>query len=115
MKRTLNLFGSMLFAAALIAAPGGSDGRHCDPKANMRISCSRASGMVQIQIDNCRRIGDVVMEIKDQRGRVLYREEGNARTGELVRRLDKGVFPKGTHTVSVQARDFAISQVFTIE
>ena len=116
MKRALHLLGSIVLATSLSAAvPGNGEGRSCDTKANLSVSCSRSSGMIQIQIGNCRRIGNVVLEIKDQNGRVLYREEGKARTGELVRRLDKGVFPKGTHTLSVVARDFAITQVFAIE
>ena len=53
--------------------------------------------------------------VDSEDGRVLYREEGKAMTGELVRRLDKGVFPRGTHTLTVVAKDFAITQRFTIE
>lgn len=55
------------------------------------------------------------MEIRDLNGRVLYHEEGKALTGELVRRLDKGVLPRGTHTLSILGKDLAVSQAFTVE
>lgn len=62
-----------------------------------------------------RRIGKLVLEVRDQHGRTLYREEGKALTGELVRNLDKGVFPRGTLQLTVVAKDLAVSQQFTIE
>lgn len=87
----------------------------CKTQPTMSVNCSRASALVQVQVANCRKLGNVVLEVKDSAGRVLYREEGKAMTGELVRRLDKGVFPKGTHTLTILAKDLALSQAFTIE
>lgn len=103
---------TVLFATqpvAYSAAPGGNT------EATVFVESSRASAFIHILINNHRKIGNVVMEVKDLEGRVLYREEGKAMTGELVRRLDKGVFPKGDHSVTVSSRDFTITQRFTIE
>jgi len=79
------------------------------------VNCSRASAFVSIQIEHDRRIGNVVLEILDEQGRVIYKEEGKALTGELVRRLDKGQLPRGTHRLKVHFRDQDLSQEFTIE
>lgn len=84
-------------------------------EATVFVEATRASAFIHILINNHRKIGNVALEVKDLEGRVLYREEGKAMTGELVRRLDKGVFPKGEHTVTVVSRDFTITQRFTIE
>ncbi len=83
--------------------------------STVKVECSRSSAFIQIEVLNHRRIGNVVLEVRDKDGRTLYREEGKALTEELVRRLDKGVFPRGQHTVTVTARDLSITQVFTIE
>jgi hypothetical protein len=115
MNRSLHLIGSMLFAFSLSAAGPHSGPADCKTTASLNVQCSRSSSLLQIQLGNCKKIGKVVLEIRDQEGRTLYREEGKALTGELVRRLDKGVFPRGTHTLTVTARDFAVAQVFTIE
>lgn len=96
-------------SVALAAAPGG------EKEATVFVEANRTSAFIHILVNNHRKIGGVVLEVKDLEGRVLYREEGKAMTGELVRRLDKGVFPKGEHTVTVVSRDFAITQRFTIE
>ena len=45
----------------------------------------------------------------------VYFEEGKANTEELVRRFDKGMFPKGAATLHVQARDLDITQHFTVQ
>jgi len=120
-KNTTYLRSSMLkvlsIAAALFlvhpmangAVPGG------DNEATVFVEATRTSAFIHILINNHRKIGNVALEVKDLGGRVLYREEGKAMTGELVRRLDKGVFPKGEHTVTVVSRDFSITQRFTIE
>lgn len=117
MKRTLpHLLRSVSFLSLLaISAPAFSGSGECKTTANMNVQCSRASALLQIHVGNCKKIGKVVMQITDTQGRVLYREEGKAMTGELVRRLDKAVFPRGTHTLTVVAKDFAITQLFTIE
>lgn len=77
--------------------------------------CSKASAFVSIQVEHERRIGNVVLEIRDSQGRVIYHEEGKALTGELVRRLDKGQLPRGKHRLSVHARDLDLIQEFTID
>lgn len=100
---------ALLSSASLQAAGGGKD----DPK--VYVQCARGSGLIQVTVSNHRRIGNVLLEVKDASGRVLYSEEGKAMTGELVRRLDKGLFPMGEKTVEVTARDFAITQHFVIE
>ncbi|MDQ3100604.1 MAG: hypothetical protein M3R08_04400 [Bacteroidota bacterium] len=56
-----------------------------------------------------------MIEIGDAAGRSLYREAGKAMSTELVRKLDKGVFPKGEHTLTVTAKDFSITQVLVVE
>lgn len=87
----------------------------CTSGASLTVQCSRASSLVRVNLTGCKRIGRLVIEVRDQQGRTLYREEGKAFAGELVRNLDKGVFPRGTHTLFVTARDLAVSQAFTIE
>ncbi|MEO8589237.1 MAG: hypothetical protein ABI432_07715 [Flavobacteriales bacterium] len=94
---------------AVQAADGGKDEPH------VSVQCVRGSGLIQVSISNPRKIGKVLLEVKDPSGHVLYSEEGKALTGQLVRRLDKGLFPKGATTVEVTARDFAITHQFVIE
>lgn len=103
---------ALLFAAqpVVYAAPPGGDN-----EATVFVEASRNSAFIHILVNNHRKIGNVVLEVKDLQGMVLYREEGKAMTGELVRRLDKGVFPKGEHTVTVMSRDFSITQRLTID
>lgn len=91
------------------STPGG------DERATVFVEASRSSAFVHIMVNNHRRIGNVTIEVKDLAGNTLYREEGKALTGELVRRLDKGVFPRGEHTLTVTARDLNITQRFIIE
>lgn len=57
----------------------------------------------------------VVMEVKDAQGRTLYREEGKAMQDELVRRLDKGILPRGEHNLVITTKDFTLSERFTVE
>ncbi|HMC96620.1 MAG TPA: hypothetical protein VKG92_03145 [Flavobacteriales bacterium] len=100
---------TLFSAGPVVAASGGKE----EPKVT--VQCSRGSGLIQVSVSNTRKIGKVLLEVKDASGRVLYSEEGKAMTGELVRRLDKGLFPLGATTVEVTARDFAVSQHFVIE
>lgn len=83
--------------------------------ARVSVECQRNSGLIQVNILNHRKIGKVHLVVKDAQGRTVYIEEGKANTDELVRRLDKGMFPKGAATLSVTARDFSITQTFTIQ
>ena len=86
-----------------------------DGEARLEVACDRRSAFVNISINSFRRIGVVKLEVRDARGVVLYREEGKALTVELVRWLDEGSFPKGTHTLVVEARELALSRPFTVE
>lgn len=79
------------------------------------IECTRSSSVIRIDITNHRKIGNVTIEVRDAEGRSLYYEEGKAMTEELVRKLDKGVFPKGAAVLTVTARDLRITQHFTIQ
>lgn len=100
---------ALLCAAPAQAFPGGND------EAKVSVQCARGSGLIQVNIQNHRKIGKVLLEVKDAKGHVLYSEEGKAMTEELVRRLDKGLFPKGETTLEVTAKDFAITHHFVIE
>lgn len=102
------------FALAALAAPARG-GRNCAQAANVKVECSSASAFINLRIEHCRRIGKVVIEVKDATGKVLYREEGKALSNMLVRRLDKGVFPNAELTLSVSTRDFSITQVFAVK
>lgn len=79
------------------------------------IECARSSSLVLISITNHRKIGTVSIEIRDTTGRSLYYEEGKAMTEELVRRLDKGLFPPGEATLTVRSRDVSVSQTFFVQ
>lgn len=110
-RRAFPVLGMSL--GLLMASPVQAGEPHS--ASTVKVECSRSSAFIQIQVQNHRRIGNVVLEVRDAQGRTLYREEGKALTEELVRRLDKGVFPRGQHTVTVTARDLSITQPFTIE
>lgn len=90
------------------------EGRNCAPKGDVKVECSPASAFITLDIQHCRRLGRVVIEVKDTTGRTLYREEGKALTGSLVRRLDKGAFPSGDLSLSVTTRDLSITQTFSV-
>jgi predicted polyphosphate/ATP-dependent NAD kinase len=111
LRRSLPVLG--LSMGLLMASPAHAGEPHS--ASTVKVECSRSSAFIQIQVLNHRRIGNVVLEVRDKDGRTLYREEGKAMTEELVRRLDKGVFPRGQHTLTVTARDLSITQVFIIE
>lgn len=96
-------------AVVMAEKPGGND------RASVSVVTHRSSAMVQISVLNHRKIGNVTLEVRSEQGRVLYKEEGKALSNELVRRIDKGLLPKGPHTLTVVARDFAITQRFTVE
>ena len=81
----------------------------------VQVECQRNSAFVHITLNNHRRIGRVLIEVKNADGKVLYREQGKAMDDVLVRRLDKGVFPKGELTLSVVSRDFASTQLFSVQ
>jgi predicted polyphosphate/ATP-dependent NAD kinase len=111
LRRKLPVLGMSM--GLLMASPVQAGEPHS--ASSVKVECSRSSAFIQIQVLNHRRIGNVVLEVRDAEGRTLYREEGKAMTEELVRRLDKGVFPRGQHTLTVTARDLSITQAFTIE
>ena len=101
--------------ALLSALPATAAAPGCGRETKLQVCCSRNSALIDLSIVSCRKIGDVVIEVKDNEGHTLYREEGKAMTPELIRRLDKGTFPKGELTMLVTARDFRVSQRFTVE
>lgn len=84
-------------------------------EARLEVTCERRSAFVNVSINSYRKIGRVRIEVRDASGMVLYREEGKALTSELVRRLDKGGFPRGTLALFVQARDFQLERPFVVE
>lgn len=112
MRFTTTLLVAGALALSVPAFCGSGDGGN---DARLQVQCSRSSAFVQVHLANPTRIGKLTMEIRDLNGRVLYHEEGKALTGELVRRLDKGVLPRGTHTLSILGKDLAVSQAFTVE
>ncbi len=103
---------AVLVSLSLSAFSGPGD---CKTIPVMNVVCMKSSALLQVQVDNCKKIGKMVLEIADANGRVLYREEGKAMTGELVRRLDKGILPRGTHTLTISTKDFVLSKPFTVE
>lgn len=105
------LLGVILSAAPLMAA----NGPDVDGASSVNVECERGSGMVNVSIKHHRRIGKVHLVFRDSKGKTLYVEEGKAMTEELVRRFDKGMFPKGTASLSVQARDLNVTQTFTVQ
>jgi hypothetical protein len=108
--RALILTVALGSLSALSARADGGAG-----SGRLQVHCTKGSAFVSILVERDHRIGKVVLQIRDQQGRVIYREEGKALTSELVRRLDKGQLPRGKHTLSVEAKDLLLSQEFTIE
>lgn len=108
----LNVIISFVACLLTVSVSAGGPDHH---GGRLQVHCSKASAFVSIQVEHEKRIGTITLEIRDQRGLVLYREEGKALTGELVRRLDKGQLPRGTHVLSVQSKALSLSQQFTIE
>ncbi|MEO8066162.1 MAG: hypothetical protein ABI599_00575 [Flavobacteriales bacterium] len=113
MERRNGLLPSLFLIGLLVAsAPvkaGGSE------KATVHVECARSSSLINISIQHERRIGKVKIMVCDANGKVFYIEEGKALKGELVRRIDKQGFAKGEMTLTVEARDFHITQRFVVE
>lgn len=107
--RTLFLASMLTAAVPVLAIDGDHD------KARVEVVSNRGSSIIAINITSFRKIGKVLIEVKDKEGHTLYREEGKALTPELVRRLDKTLLPKGDLTLQVTARDFRITQAFSVE
>lgn len=107
-----NLIVSLVACVMTLSVSAGGPEPH---GSRLQVHCSKSSAFVSIQVEHEKRIGNITLEIRDQLGHVLYREEGKALTGELVRRLDKGQLPRGTHTLSVQSKALSLSQQFTVE
>ncbi len=84
-------------------------------KASVSVDCKHGSGLIQVNILSTRKIGKIHLVVKDAKGKAVYIEEGKAMSEELVRRFDKGMFPKGAATLTVEARDFNITQAFTVQ
>lgn len=113
MRQTLRVF---LLALLLSSVPSLHAASFVpEGSARVDVACSRASAFVSVSINSYRPIGKVVIEVVDAQGRTWYKEEGKALTPELVRRLDKGGFPKAALTLKVRAKDFEVSKPFTIE
>jgi hypothetical protein len=106
---------SLLFVGLIGTTIPAFSGPGKDGPTKVEVSASRQSALVSVNIVSHRKIGNVVIEVRDAKGHVLYKEEGKALTPELVRRLDKGVFPKGELTLSVTARDFSVTRPFVVE
>ncbi|MBK8338688.1 MAG: hypothetical protein IPK99_01115 [Flavobacteriales bacterium] len=113
MNRTVHVV--MVASALLLFSPSTRAGGGDEKNATVAVECTRSSALIELRIENHRRIGAVELLIIDANGRTLYHEEGKAMTGELVRMLDKGLFPKGEHQLSVKARDFSITQRFAVQ
>lgn len=109
-------FRVLLLATLLSSVPsiGASPGRP-EGTTKVEVVCSRSSAFVSVSINSFRPIGKVVIEVVDAQGRTWYKEEGKALTPELVRRLDKGAFPKAALTLKVSAKDIEASRPFTVE
>lgn len=113
MKYRILLAISVLLLSASSALHASSPG--CDRQPKFEVTNLKGSGLITLNLVNCRKIGHVVIEVKDASGKTLYREEGKATTPELVRRLDKGVFPKGRHDLVITAKDFTVTQPLVID
>lgn len=100
----------ILAALCLLVAPARAGGDE-HAKASLHVEAAPGSAFLKLDIRNHRKIGKVAILVRDEKGRVVYSEEGKAMTGELVRLLDKRAMPLGELTVTVTARDFAITQV----
>lgn len=114
MKRIWTLTASLALAVALQPASAAA---HESPAGDgaVKVECHKGSSLIQLSIRNHRRIGKLRIEVRSEDGRTLYIEEGKALTGELVRRLDRGIFPRGTHTVVVTTRDITASERIVCE
>lgn len=109
---------SWLYVPITLAVFITADPAFCAPgpveKSTVVVECVKGSGLIQVNIENHRKIGNVLIEVRNNQGQLVYREEGKAMTGELVRRLDKGMFANGPATVTVESRDFRITREIEI-
>lgn len=118
MARGNSLSASLRKVALLVSLAGTTLAPAATPpdgEARLEVACERRSAFVNVSINSFRKIGHLRIEVRNAQGIVLYCEEGKALTPELVRRLDKGAFPRGTHALIVQARDFRLERPFTVE
>jgi|688.fasta_scaffold02710_8 hypothetical protein len=113
MRKRLLLVGMLWFSLVATRSTAAVPG--CDRKPKVQVTCSRSSPLIDLNVTSCRKIGNVVIEVRDASGKSLYREEGKAMTPQLIRRLDKGTFPKGDLVVSVTTHEFRVDQPFTVE
>jgi len=109
------LLRSVFFASLFFAIPSAHAVSAPPEGARVEVTCSRSSAFVSVSINSDRPIGKVVIEVVDEKGRTWYKEEGKALTPELIRRLDKGGFPKAAMTLKVTAKDFEVSRAFKVE
>ncbi len=109
MRTLLSLMIALLIGGSATALPGGAE------KAAVRVETSKESSTIGIYINNHRNIGKVMLDIRNEAGQCVYHEEGKAQTTELVRKLDKKVFLKGSYTLTVTAKDLSITQVLVVE
>ena len=108
-KTIATAIAALLFSTVALAGEAG------EKEAGVKVCSTPTSGLIEVSIENHRKIGNVRMEVKDSSGRTVYVEEGKAMSDELVRRLDKGMFAKGNATLTVETRDFVITQGFTVQ
>jgi len=106
----LVIASSSVVSAAWTGTPDGKDGG-----SQLSVLASRNSAFVTIELQHHRKIGVVVMEVKDEQGRTFYREEGKALQDELVRRLDKGMLPRGQYSLVITTKDVTLTERFTVE
>ncbi|MCB0791773.1 MAG: hypothetical protein H6595_11920 [Flavobacteriales bacterium] len=104
------LLALVMGVTAMVSAKGGRTAE----RTSASVECSRASAFIKLQLHSDHRIGKVTIEVRDLDGRTWYKEEGKALTNELVRLLDKGVFPKGEMRLLITGRDLRIEQLFVV-
>ncbi|MCB9169306.1 MAG: hypothetical protein H6597_05065 [Flavobacteriales bacterium] len=107
--RAIALIGAICLVPWL-SAKGDDDAK----RATAIVECSRTSAFIKVQVHGDHRIGRVTIEVRDLKGRTWYKEEGKAMTADLVRLLDKGVFPQGEMQLLITGRDLRIDQHFVV-
>ncbi|MCB0795275.1 MAG: hypothetical protein KDB88_11115 [Flavobacteriales bacterium] len=111
-RKTIFVLGcAMILGPSSAFSSLGGEGK----KGTIQLVQSRPSALLQLRIDNFRKIGKVAIEVRNSEGRTVYKEEGKAMTGELVRYLDKGLFRGGPHTMEVTTRDLHLLQEFRVD
>lgn len=108
MQRVLMLIAVLFALRSGTPVQAASPG--CAQRPKVEVVCVKSSALLALNVTSCRKIGDVVIEVRDAAGRTVYKEEGKAMTAELVRRLDRGALPKGELTLLVNAKDLSFSQ-----